>query len=273
MPACASRRAHVGSWSSSPASGDELEHIAVSARSRPSNSPSRSESAVDVAGQRRSTCSLTADATQLSPLAVPSPSRSPWPILRRTADRGRDRTFPPPPRGTLAFLRRPSGGGLADASVSPDARTNRTGRSTRATNGITSRNRLTASRRAWRAHHLVVERRFLAGGVSSPASHRREQRGDRRGWRAGSRAPPTPTNVFRILEEVRLPAARAAFRLRGRRAHATRQRTTAGRALEQVEPVDLVCAVAMTVVPVMAGAIGRDSRRDRLQGSQPRGAD
>lgn len=92
-----------------PASGDELEHIAVSAdHARPI--PVEVGEAVDVAGQKKIDVRLTRrDA--LSPLAVPSPSRSPWPILRRTLTEGRDRTLPLLPRGTLAFLRRPSGGG------------------------------------------------------------------------------------------------------------------------------------------------------------------
>ena len=90
-----------------PPSSDGLEHVAVSAGDGRVKHVAVGE-AVDVAGQSVIDVRLTRrDA--LSPLQVPPPRRSPWPILRRTLTEARDRTLPRLPRGARAFLRRSGG--------------------------------------------------------------------------------------------------------------------------------------------------------------------
>ena len=90
-----------------PASADGLEHIAVTA-DHGRGTPVAAGEAVDVGGQSVIDVRLTRrDA--LSPLLVPRPRRSPWPILRRTLTEARDRTLPRLPRRARTLLRRPSG--------------------------------------------------------------------------------------------------------------------------------------------------------------------
>ena len=91
-----------------PASADGLEHVAVSADEGRGKLVALGE-AVDVAGHRVIDVRLTRrDA--ISPLLVPRPRRSPWPILRRTLTEARDRSLPRLPPRARVLLRRSAAG-------------------------------------------------------------------------------------------------------------------------------------------------------------------